>query len=74
MLIGQKLSLNAVLVKVMRLKTETRNTQKDASVNDDDKKERTHQTPARTASYPHKYIVLHLAILTSVDGVKWAGL
>ena len=57
----------------MRLKTETRNTKRDASVNDDDKKERTHQTPARTASYPHKYIVLHLAILTSVDGVKWAG-
>ena len=55
----------------MRLKTETRNTQKDASVND--KKERTHQTPARTASYPYKSIVLHLAILTSVDGVKWAG-
>ena len=54
----------------MRLKTETRNTQKDASVNADDKKERTHQTPARTASYPYKSIVLHLAILTSVDGVN----
>ena len=57
----------------MRLKTETRNTKRDASVNDDDEKERTHQTLARTASYPHKYIVLHLAILTSIDGVKMSG-
>ena len=57
----------------MRLKTETRNTKRDASVNDDDKKERTHQTPARTDSYPYKCIVLHFAIQTSVDGVKMGG-
>ena len=51
----------------MRLKTETRNTQNDASEANDEK-EKTHPNYHKNHLVSTKRVVLHLAIWTSVDG------